>query len=324
MYVHSALSWHSLIRILAATSNPNCSGCLRWECSEDCPNRQPSFWSCHVCLCGRYDGRKHQDNRIRRRGNKTWSGNWLFRFWYVCILFLHSAILISISGGSTIVVLFEKGAVEWDEDLLINGRASLETLVRVGMGIGRRGRRHPSRSPSGVRAVGGSSSPHPASWITWIISFLAFAWEFWTWMHEVIYNLLSYSLSVEFSFVIIKGQLLLLVCNHTLFYKVYRKKTSLQFYPTCFTYVCDFTIHLINPIYAPRWLARPIICIINDFIELAPGLLHFHFVPFCWHLVHVFVFPNFPQIRNHLHPMESLNPISLHSINERIIIIIFL
>ncbi|KAJ7157527.1 phosphatidylserine decarboxylase-domain-containing protein [Mycena crocata] len=41
-------------------------------------------------------------------------------------------------GGSTIVLLFEKGAVEWDEDLLVNGRASLETLVRVGMGIGRR------------------------------------------------------------------------------------------------------------------------------------------------------------------------------------------
>ena len=40
-------------------------------------------------------------------------------------------------GGSTIVVLFEKGAVEWDEDLLINSRACLETLVRVGMGIGR-------------------------------------------------------------------------------------------------------------------------------------------------------------------------------------------
>lgn len=32
--------------------------------------------------------------------------------------------------------LFEKGVVQWDEDLLINGRASLETLVRVGMGIG--------------------------------------------------------------------------------------------------------------------------------------------------------------------------------------------
>jgi phosphatidylserine decarboxylase len=39
-------------------------------------------------------------------------------------------------GGSTIVLLFEKDVVEWDEDLLVNGRASLETLVRVGMGIG--------------------------------------------------------------------------------------------------------------------------------------------------------------------------------------------
>ncbi|KAK6980779.1 phosphatidylserine decarboxylase proenzyme 2 [Favolaschia claudopus] len=39
-------------------------------------------------------------------------------------------------GGSTIVLLFEKDMVEWDEDLLVNGRASLETLVRVGMGIG--------------------------------------------------------------------------------------------------------------------------------------------------------------------------------------------
>ncbi|KAJ6577016.1 phosphatidylserine decarboxylase-domain-containing protein [Mycena vulgaris] len=39
-------------------------------------------------------------------------------------------------GGSTIVLLFEKDALVWDEDLLVNGRASLETLVRVGMGIG--------------------------------------------------------------------------------------------------------------------------------------------------------------------------------------------
>lgn len=40
-------------------------------------------------------------------------------------------------GGSTVVILFEKGVVEWDEDLSINSRACLETLVRVGMGIGR-------------------------------------------------------------------------------------------------------------------------------------------------------------------------------------------
>jgi phosphatidylserine decarboxylase len=43
-----------------------------------------------------------------------------------------------ILGGSTIVLLFERDKVVWDEDLLINGRASLETLVRVGMGIGHR------------------------------------------------------------------------------------------------------------------------------------------------------------------------------------------
>jgi len=36
------------------------------------------------------------------------------------------------------VCLFEKNVVEWDEDLLVNGRACLETLVRFGMGIGRR------------------------------------------------------------------------------------------------------------------------------------------------------------------------------------------
>lgn len=45
------------------------------------------------------------------------------------------------TGGSTIVLLLEKGVVEWDEDLLINGRASLETLVRVGMGLGNGTRR---------------------------------------------------------------------------------------------------------------------------------------------------------------------------------------
>ncbi|KAJ7082389.1 phosphatidylserine decarboxylase-domain-containing protein [Mycena belliarum] len=48
-------------------------------------------------------------------------------------------------GGSTVVLLFEKDAVVWDEDLLVNGRASLETLVRVGMGIGT-GTRKPGRS----------------------------------------------------------------------------------------------------------------------------------------------------------------------------------
>jgi len=32
------------------------------------------------------------------------------------------------------VCLFEKNVVKWDEDLLVNGRASLETLVHVGTG----------------------------------------------------------------------------------------------------------------------------------------------------------------------------------------------
>ncbi|KAL4264793.1 hypothetical protein AB1N83_004929 [Pleurotus pulmonarius] len=40
------------------------------------------------------------------------------------------------SGSGEPVILFEKDAVKWDEELVINGKASLETLVRVGMGIG--------------------------------------------------------------------------------------------------------------------------------------------------------------------------------------------
>jgi phosphatidylserine decarboxylase len=60
------------------------------------------------------------------------------------------------SGGSTIVCLFEKNVVEWDEDLLINGRVSLETLVRVGMGIGRR-RGSPAVAVNTASAVSGSA-----------------------------------------------------------------------------------------------------------------------------------------------------------------------
>ncbi|KDN39916.1 hypothetical protein K437DRAFT_258852 [Tilletiaria anomala UBC 951] len=40
-------------------------------------------------------------------------------------------------GGSTIVLIFEKGRCVLDEDLLDNSNAAIETLVRVGMGIGR-------------------------------------------------------------------------------------------------------------------------------------------------------------------------------------------
>ncbi|KAG8848534.1 hypothetical protein FRB91_010706 [Serendipita sp. 411] len=41
-------------------------------------------------------------------------------------------------GGSTIVTIFQKGMVQWDQDLLDNSLAPLETLVRVGMRIGRK------------------------------------------------------------------------------------------------------------------------------------------------------------------------------------------
>lgn len=40
-------------------------------------------------------------------------------------------------GGSTIVCLFEKGRVVWDQDLRDNAAAAIETLVRVKTGIGR-------------------------------------------------------------------------------------------------------------------------------------------------------------------------------------------
>jgi phosphatidylserine decarboxylase len=39
-------------------------------------------------------------------------------------------------GGSTIICVFEKGAIEIDEDLLANSARSLETLVAVGMKLG--------------------------------------------------------------------------------------------------------------------------------------------------------------------------------------------
>ncbi|KAF9976322.1 hypothetical protein BGZ73_008752 [Actinomortierella ambigua] len=39
-------------------------------------------------------------------------------------------------GGSTCLLLFKKGAVEWDQDLLSNSHRGLETLVKVGERIG--------------------------------------------------------------------------------------------------------------------------------------------------------------------------------------------
>ncbi|GIZ40948.1 hypothetical protein CKM354_000426800 [Cercospora kikuchii] len=40
-------------------------------------------------------------------------------------------------GGSTLLVLFEPGVMKFDEDLVANSSGALETLVRVGMSIGR-------------------------------------------------------------------------------------------------------------------------------------------------------------------------------------------
>ncbi|CED83095.1 Phosphatidylserine decarboxylase [Phaffia rhodozyma] len=55
-------------------------------------------------------------------------------------------------GGSTIVLVLEDGAVQWDEDLRINCQASLETLVQMGTRIGRK------KSPS----IGITRSSTPA------------------------------------------------------------------------------------------------------------------------------------------------------------------
>jgi hypothetical protein len=41
------------------------------------------------------------------------------------------------AGGSTIVCLFERGKLRWDEDILDNSSQAIETLVRMGMGVGR-------------------------------------------------------------------------------------------------------------------------------------------------------------------------------------------
>ncbi|RHZ44097.1 hypothetical protein Glove_759g11 [Diversispora epigaea] len=40
-------------------------------------------------------------------------------------------------GGSTVVLLFQKGRMLWDEDILANANTCLETLVRVGMHVGK-------------------------------------------------------------------------------------------------------------------------------------------------------------------------------------------
>lgn len=41
-------------------------------------------------------------------------------------------------GGSTCILLFKKGAVQFDQDLIENSKKGVETLVRMGEHIGRR------------------------------------------------------------------------------------------------------------------------------------------------------------------------------------------
>nr|WP_321464623.1 phosphatidylserine decarboxylase [uncultured Desulfobulbus sp.] len=43
-------------------------------------------------------------------------------------------------GGSTVVLLFKKGVIDFDEDLLANTERGLETSIRMGDSIGRQGR----------------------------------------------------------------------------------------------------------------------------------------------------------------------------------------
>jgi len=40
-------------------------------------------------------------------------------------------------GGSTCVVLFRRGTVVFDEDLVVNSSKPIETLIRVGESVGK-------------------------------------------------------------------------------------------------------------------------------------------------------------------------------------------
>jgi len=58
-------------------------------------------------------------------------------------------------GGSVVVLLFEPGAIRLDEDLCGNTRAGMETYVRMGEAIGRRG----ADGEAPIRARAGSAGP---------------------------------------------------------------------------------------------------------------------------------------------------------------------
>ncbi|GAM87907.1 hypothetical protein ANO11243_059350 [Dothideomycetidae sp. 11243] len=75
-------------------------------------------------------------------------------------------------GGSTILTLFEPGAMVFDEDLVDNSNGALETLVRVGMSIGRAPNHEPhlldmrkdnptmAEKQDAKRRIEGSLAPH--------------------------------------------------------------------------------------------------------------------------------------------------------------------
>lgn len=71
----------------------------------------------------------------------------------------HASILLAhseLAGGSTIVTVFPENTVKWDDDLLTNGQASTETLVKVGMKVGKSVRGQavkPTKSGSGSSAA---------------------------------------------------------------------------------------------------------------------------------------------------------------------------
>ncbi len=114
--------------------------CLWRKCTKNSSNWLANLWSSVCSLRRSNDGGEHYRHSARRAASLTRRGVWILCFWCVGLPSAESDSLTSPPfplGGSTIVVLFEKGAVQWDEDLLLNGRACLETLVRVGMQIGR-------------------------------------------------------------------------------------------------------------------------------------------------------------------------------------------
>nr|CAD1824595.1 unnamed protein product [Ananas comosus var. bracteatus] len=77
---------------------------------------------------------------LRKEGEYVHKGDEvLFSF----LFYLLTSFWILFFGGSTVICIFEKDAIQIDEDLLANSERSLETLVSVGMRLGVSNREHP-------------------------------------------------------------------------------------------------------------------------------------------------------------------------------------